>query len=87
MNKSIENFESALAWAIDAAGGPVLVAKSCGISRQSVDKWVAKGQLPRTEYTGETNYAFLISLGAADRGCVFSHDWLLAQAAPKKAAA
>lgn len=84
MSKSIESFESALAWAVDAAGGPIQAAKVCGLSRQSVDKWVARGQLPRTEYTGETTYAARLAAHAAELGNSFTAEWLLAQAAPKK---
>lgn len=33
------------------------VAKACGVTRRAVIKWVAAGHLPRTEWTGETEYA------------------------------
>lgn len=36
------------------------VAKACGVSYQAVRKWEKKG-LPRTEWTGETNYSEAIS--------------------------
>jgi hypothetical protein len=42
--------------AINAAGGEVPVAEKCGVSRQAVRKWLARG-LPRTEWTGETTHA------------------------------
>ena len=84
MNRSIEEFGSALAWAIDAAGGPIQAAKVCGLSRQSIDKWIARGQLPRTEYTGETSYAASLAGKAKDLGVPFEAEWLLSQAAPKK---
>lgn len=45
--------------AVQAAGGPTAVAKATGKSYQAVLKWMAKG-LPRTEWTGETNYAAAI---------------------------
>jgi len=32
-------------------------AKAVGVSYQAVRKWEANGCLPRTEFTGETNYA------------------------------
>ena len=70
--------------AIEAAGGPIAAALACSVSRQSVDKWVAKGSLPRTEYTGETRYAERIAAAAASNGQAFDPAWLLAAAAPKK---
>jgi hypothetical protein len=42
--------------AVDLAG-LIPVAKACGISYQSVRKWEEKESLPRTEFTGETDYA------------------------------
>ncbi|MTI13804.1 YdaS family helix-turn-helix protein [Sansalvadorimonas verongulae] len=36
------------------------VASVCGVTYQAVRKWKAKGRLPRTEWTGETNYALRI---------------------------
>jgi predicted DNA-binding transcriptional regulator AlpA len=36
------------------------IAEACGIKGPSVYKWVKAGRLPRTEWTGETNYAQII---------------------------
>lgn len=33
------------------------LAQLCGVSYQAVRKWQRTGRLPRTEWTGETNYA------------------------------
>ena len=33
------------------------LAKACGVKHQSVYRWVEKGSLPRTDWTGETDYA------------------------------
>lgn len=41
--------------------GAYRIAKVCGVKGPSVYKWLANGCLPRTEWTGETNYAALIS--------------------------
>lgn len=46
--------------AIKGAGGAQAVAEACSLrSYQAVNKWVKHG-MPRTEYTGETSYAFTI---------------------------
>ena len=78
---------TAISIAIEHAGGVIQAAKVCGVSRQAVDKWLAKGSLPRTEYTGETRYAERLAAAAAERGQPFAADWLLAATAPKKTAA
>jgi hypothetical protein len=52
-----------ITYAIELAGparlaGLKRIAHACGLkSYQSVLKWEAAGCLPRTEWTGETNYA------------------------------
>lgn len=78
---------SALSRAVEAVGGPISAAKACRISRQAIDRWLTRGVLPRTEYTGETNYAVRLAEAAAERGHPFDAAWLLAEAAPKKTAA
>lgn len=47
--------------AIDIVGLCKL-AKACGVRYQSIYKWEAKGRLPRSEWTGETDYATQIEL-------------------------
>lgn len=42
---------------INDCGGPTKVAPLLGISVRGLYKWLASGCLPRTEYSGETNYA------------------------------
>lgn len=42
---------------IDKAGSVTAVAAVCGVSYQAIRKWEERGRLPRTEWTGETNYA------------------------------
>lgn|GEM_PF-502764 len=71
-----------LLYAVTAAGGPVMAARACDVSRQAVDKWIANGYLPRTDYTGETNYAYRLAAAAGARGVAFTPSWLLTAAAP-----
>lgn len=37
--------------------GSQKIAERCQVSVRAVYKWSERGFLPRTEYTGETNYA------------------------------
>jgi DNA-binding transcriptional regulator YdaS (Cro superfamily) len=48
------------------------IGNICGISGRAVQKWVEKKRPPRTEYTGETQYAK--KLEAATNGQVKSHE-------------
>lgn len=44
--------------AIELVPGKVQGAASvCGVSVRAVYKWLNAGRLPRTDYTGETDYA------------------------------
>jgi hypothetical protein len=79
MGNSIAEYSSAIAWAVDQVGGPVSAAKVCGVSRTAVDKWVTKGALPRTEYTGESRHAE--RLAAASDGA-FTAEGLLRSSIP-----
>ncbi|TCJ96175.1 hypothetical protein EV694_1727 [Volucribacter psittacicida] len=38
------------------------VARLCGITSRAVYKWRALNTLPRTDYTGETQYAEILAL-------------------------
>ncbi|BBM66326.1 hypothetical protein VA249_29720 [Vibrio alfacsensis] len=42
--------------------GAQKIAEQCNVSVRAVYKWCEKGVLPRTEHTGETNYAEQIEL-------------------------
>lgn len=46
-----------LADVIRIAGGPEVVAITCGITSRAVYKWTRSGCLPRTEFSNETDYA------------------------------
>lgn len=77
----------ALKKAIDDAGGVSAVALACGKTPRAVYKWLTAGCLPRTEYTGETNYAEKIAALAKACGRPFKAQQLLAATAPTKSAA
>ena len=59
-------------------------AKACGVVYQAVQKWRAKGRLPRTEHTGETNHAERIAAAAAQRGVLIDVDALRGAGYPRK---
>jgi hypothetical protein len=78
---------SALRESIYKVGGVATASSICGVSQRAIYKWLTAGSLPRTEYTGETDYAARLAKAAAERGDPFDAAWLLAEAGPKKAAA
>jgi hypothetical protein len=48
--------ENLITKAIEIAG-VMNIARVCGVRYQSVLDWEKRGRLPRTEWTGETNYS------------------------------
>lgn len=76
------DFPNALAFAIHAAGGMSAAATACGRSCQALNKWRLAACLPRTDYTGETEYAERLSIAAEKRGYFFDPAWLKAQSSP-----
>ena len=53
--------------AVVLLGGCATTGRLCGVSGKAVIKWCAKGRLPRTEWTGETDYATRISAALKGR--------------------
>ena len=47
--------------AITLSGGVVSLAKHCGVTYQAVRRWERHNRLPRTDLTGETEYARAIA--------------------------
>lgn len=76
---------SAIKEAVKSVGGAKAAAKACGVSVRAIYKWIAADALPRTEYTGETNYVSQLAEAAAAQGKPFDLNRLKAVAAPRKA--
>jgi len=38
-----------------------VVASACGLTPKAIYKWIDRGTLPRTDFTGETDYAVRIA--------------------------
>lgn len=53
------------------------IATACGVTQPAVAKWVKKGRMPRTEYSGETNYAERITALCAAKGESITRNALL----------
>lgn len=84
---SPDDFPSAIAFAFEAVGGIGSAAKICKRSYQALNKWRLAASLPRTEYTGETQYAALLASEAQKRGILLDASWLLEASAPHKTVA
>lgn len=68
----------ALTQAVELIGMQPL-AKEVGRSYQAVQQWVRKGRLPRTDYSGETDYASQIATACRqiDPDCGITRERLL----------
>lgn len=55
--------------------------EACGVSTTIIGRWIKQQHLPRTEYTGETNYAEALASATNGR---FSKQWILVEAHPLK---
>lgn len=65
---------------INDAGGVSVVASAIDLTDRSVYKWIERGAFPRSEYTGETDYATQI----ANLSKKFNRDLILQIGNPKK---
>lgn len=74
------NAMTPFAKALHLCGGPYGMSRICGVTNTSVHRWRKKGHLPRTEWTGETNYAEKIE--AATHGLITKAE-LLTQIPPR----
>lgn len=81
------DFPNAIAFAFEAVGGIGAAAKVCDRSYQALNKWRLAACLPRTDYTGETQYAVLLASAAKQKGNDFESAWLLSASSPLKSAA
>ncbi|ROQ58114.1 hypothetical protein EDF83_2448 [Pseudomonas protegens] len=79
--------QNAIAFAFKAVGGIGVAAQICGRSSQALSKWRQSGRWPRTEYTGETQYAELLASAAFKQGVPLESGWLLTAGIPIKPAA
>lgn len=70
---------SAVRIAVEEIGGVSSCARICQVTPPAVRKWLHRGRLPRTEYTGETQHAK--RMAAASDGA-FTAEWLLENAGP-----
>lgn len=68
-------------YAFNAVGGRSKAASLLNKSYMAMSKMEKKEVLPRTEYTGETNYAQIL---ASHSDGAFTAEWLLEEANPNK---
>lgn len=66
---------------INDAGGVSTVALAVQLSDRSIYKWIEKNSLPRSEYTGESDYSKII----AEMSKNFNKEKILAIGNPNKA--
>lgn len=62
--------------------GVMAIASACGCSPRAIYKWMKKGSLPRTDFTGETDYADKIAYASEGK---YSADLIKQISLPQKA--
>lgn len=71
---------NAMKIAFTAVGGRTKAANLLNRTYQAIKKMEDRGVLPRTEYTGETNYARTLAKNSNGQ---FTEEWLLKNANPQ----
>ncbi len=66
--ENLNNYQQSLQKVRSIVGTFEKVGSQCGVSGAAVRKWFYSGRPPRTEYSGETNYA--VTLERATGGIV-----------------
>ena len=61
--------------------GVSAISKACDCSPRAIYKWIERDALPRTDFTGETNYAERIAIASDGR---FSADLIRKVGLPQK---
>lgn len=61
--------------------GVLATSLACGCSRRAIYKWMEKESLPRTDFTGETNYAERIAGASCGK---FSVEFIKTISRPQK---
>ena len=77
--------ETPLARVVDVIEGKQVGAgEACGVTPSIIGRWIRQKHLPRTEYTGETDYAARLANASqkARAQRPFTAAWLKANAAP-----
>ena len=52
----------AIAAAIESEGSQVKAGRRIGVSQAAISRWMSEGRLPRTEFTGETDYSKTLAI-------------------------
>lgn len=71
--------ETPLAQVVREIGGQVKAGEACGVTAAVIGRWIKQQHLPRTDYTGETDYAGALSKATEGK---FSREWILEQSNP-----
>ncbi len=62
-------------------GRQVAAGVACGVTAAIVGRWIRQKHLPRTDYTGETDYAGALAKATEGR---FDREWILEECNPVK---
>ena len=73
--------ETPLARVVREIGGQVLAGAACDVTPAIIGRWIKKRHLPRTDYTGETDYAGALAVASGGK---FDREWILAECNPVK---